>query len=165
MIDSRAPEVEVIDFVHALVRLVKPSRCLQVPTWLGAAAIAIGRALRANGFGTIDTVDRDGEPDPFARRSVDDAGLADVVRVRGAHASFAPPPYDLVMCAADAAHEVDWSNVADGAAVLLHGDAADGGMPLAPSERAVPGGRIAGLRFRSPRGTFVGAFLQGTRDG
>ena len=43
--DAMTPDVETIEFLHALTRLVKPRRVLETRTWLGLSACAIGRAV------------------------------------------------------------------------------------------------------------------------
>lgn len=61
MFDGWTGEVETIEFLHALVRLAKPTYCVETGTWLGYSAEAIGLALRKNGCGRLDTIEYDPE--------------------------------------------------------------------------------------------------------
>ena len=61
MFDSLSAETEVLDFLHVLVRLVKPERILETGTWIGLSACAIGTAIAANGFGRLTTLEINGE--------------------------------------------------------------------------------------------------------
>jgi predicted O-methyltransferase YrrM len=54
-------EVEVGEFLHGLVRLVKPRLCLETGTYVGDSAEQIGKALLKNGFGRLLTCDVDPE--------------------------------------------------------------------------------------------------------
>ena len=50
-------EVEVGEFLHGLVRMVKPNRVLETGTHKGISASYIGLALMANGHGTLTTIE------------------------------------------------------------------------------------------------------------
>jgi len=52
-----ASENEVGEFLYGFVRMVKPERCLEIGTFEGDGAIAIGKALRDNKLGNLLTVD------------------------------------------------------------------------------------------------------------
>lgn len=52
-----AAEVEVAEFISALVNLVKPERVLEIGTAWGHTSRVIGEALARNGFGELDTLD------------------------------------------------------------------------------------------------------------
>ena len=59
--DAVTPNVETIEFLYALTRLVKPTNVLETRTWLGLSACAIGRALVENGLGHPTALERDPE--------------------------------------------------------------------------------------------------------
>jgi len=79
MFDGWTAEVETIDFLHALVRLIKPEYCIETGTWLGYSAEAIGMALRSNGRGKLDTLECD--PEVAARTCQRLTPLAGIVEV------------------------------------------------------------------------------------
>jgi hypothetical protein len=79
MFDVYTAEIEVLDFLYALVRLTKPERVLETGTWPGRSAIAIASALRDNGIGHLVTIELDGQTAETASRNIDDRGLMSFV--------------------------------------------------------------------------------------
>jgi predicted O-methyltransferase YrrM len=63
-IDEMAVELEVAEFLHALVRATKPARCVESGAGKGYSTAAIADALRLNGFGMLWSY----EPDEHYRR-------------------------------------------------------------------------------------------------
>ncbi len=59
--DDQAAEVEVIELVAALIRAMKPAYVVETGTHVGHMASAIGEALKANGFGLLDTCEVDAD--------------------------------------------------------------------------------------------------------
>lgn len=57
--DGGATEIEVLNFINALVYLFKPALALESGTAQGHGALAIGEAMLSNGFGVLHTVDLD----------------------------------------------------------------------------------------------------------
>jgi predicted O-methyltransferase YrrM len=57
--DDGATENEVIEGVHGLIRLLQPEYVIETGTHRGFMAQAIGRALRMNGHGVLDTIEID----------------------------------------------------------------------------------------------------------
>lgn len=55
--ENWATETEVFDFLYGIVRMTKPERVLEIGTFEGDTAIAIGKALRENGVGNLITLD------------------------------------------------------------------------------------------------------------
>ena len=91
MIDGWTAEVETLEFLYALVRLTKPWICLETGAWHGHAASAIGRALRENGFGTLYTLECEGESADVARRRLHRAQLDDwVTLIQGSSLEYEP---------------------------------------------------------------------------
>jgi hypothetical protein len=80
-----------LSFLYICVRVLRPRVIVQTGTAAGTSAIAMGLALRANGLGTLYTIDPEPpeyfgvrNPVAIARRLVHAAGLEGVVRfVRG----------------------------------------------------------------------------------
>jgi len=59
MQDRVSSETEVILFLGALTRLIKPRYILETGTHKGSSTIAFAEALRKNGFGRMDTIEID----------------------------------------------------------------------------------------------------------
>src|SRR5271170_7877802 len=59
MYDGNATEVETLEFIYALVRLLKPSVCIETGTWLGYGTLYIAQALQDNGLGKVSTAEVD----------------------------------------------------------------------------------------------------------
>lgn len=57
--DEQSAEVEVSELVAAFVRALQPDYVVETGTAHGFTAAAIGRALRANGHGHLDTLEVD----------------------------------------------------------------------------------------------------------
>lgn len=58
-VDGTAAEVEVLNFINALVCLYKPRTLLETGTGSGFGTIAIAAAIEFNGLGHLETVDVD----------------------------------------------------------------------------------------------------------
>lgn len=61
MIDGNTAELETLEFLHSVVRLLKPHIIVETGTWHGYSAVAMARALRQNGFGKVITYEIDQE--------------------------------------------------------------------------------------------------------
>jgi glycosyltransferase involved in cell wall biosynthesis len=59
MFDGRTLEVESLEFIHSLVRMLKPASALETGGWLGYTATAISLAITANGFGKLTSIEDD----------------------------------------------------------------------------------------------------------
>ena len=80
MFDTRTPEVETLDFIYALTRLMKPAVALETNTWLGLTTCAVAKAQRANGFGEITTLESDADVQATAIKNIAAYGLAPIVK-------------------------------------------------------------------------------------
>jgi glycosyltransferase involved in cell wall biosynthesis len=160
MLDSVSPEVEVLDFLHALVRLAKPRRVLDTSAWLGRSAIAIGVAIRENGFGTLETLVGDPEVAAYASAAIADAGLAELVTVRdGSDArTAASEPFDVAFFGSRNGRELlYWYDaLADGATLVFHGPTNDAPVAAGSVESMSSAGLVHGFAPVTPRGLFVG---------
>jgi len=58
-LNGGSAELEVLEFLYALVFLFKPSHLLETGTGNGFGTLALVKAVARNGFGTIHTVDID----------------------------------------------------------------------------------------------------------
>jgi predicted O-methyltransferase YrrM len=81
MLDGNTAELETLEFLYGLVRLIKPRFAIETGTWHGYAAVAIGRALKHNGRGELVTLEIDPDCCDVAERRIAEAGLDGVVRV------------------------------------------------------------------------------------
>lgn len=57
--DIQATEVEVTELVAAMIRATQPDHVVETGTYRGHTAVAIGRALAANGHGRLYTIEHD----------------------------------------------------------------------------------------------------------
>lgn len=82
MADSQSTELEVLDFLKALVTTVKPRLIVETGTFLGYGTIALAQGLKLNGFGRIITIEYDPLICAKAKERIKAAGLADWVESR-----------------------------------------------------------------------------------
>jgi len=57
MFDDGSAEIEVLEFIYSLVRLIKPKNVLETGTYFGLMAGYIALGLRDNGMGHLDTIE------------------------------------------------------------------------------------------------------------
>jgi hypothetical protein len=159
MIDGRTPEIEVLDFLHALVRLVKPKDALDASAWLGFSAVAIGAALRDNGIGRLAAIERDAEAAEMATRNIERAQLGAIVVAHRSDDVAAPAGgFDFAFFASRSVLELAqfYNVLADGATLVFHGERG-GKRPL---EAFVPTGLLSGMSAATPRGLFVARLVK-----
>jgi predicted O-methyltransferase YrrM len=82
MVDSVSTELEVIDFLKALVVTMKPQLVLETGTFLGYSTIKMAEGLKANGFGRIITIEKDPEIFAKAKERIDASGLGRWIEYR-----------------------------------------------------------------------------------
>jgi len=82
MYDSMTAEVEVLEFLRALVTTLKPELVVETGTFLGISTLRIAEALQANGFGKVVTCEYD--PLVFARAEerIGGSGLSEWIECR-----------------------------------------------------------------------------------
>jgi predicted O-methyltransferase YrrM len=68
MYDSMSAEVEVLDFLKALVVTVKPKVVVETGTFMGISTLRIADGLRENGFGRVITCEYDAQVFESARK-------------------------------------------------------------------------------------------------
>ncbi len=163
MFDGWTAELEVLDAIHTLVRLVKPACAIETGTWLGRSAVAIGTALRANGFGRLTTVEVAPEVARYARAEIQAADLLDWVEVVVGRSLDIQPPdkvefalFDLEVGLRCAEFRHVYGSLANGAVVVFH-DTGPQHAGLAEGIRAlIAEGLLDGCFMPAPRGLFVG---------
>ena len=76
MMDSQTSELEVLDFLKALVVTIKPRLIVETGTFLGYGTIKMAEGLKENGFGKIITIEYDPAIFAKAKERIDASGLA-----------------------------------------------------------------------------------------
>jgi predicted O-methyltransferase YrrM len=82
MLDAQTAELEVLDFLKALVITAKPSLIVETGTFIGHSAIKMAEGLKANGFGRIITVEYDAAIFAKARENIEASGLSKWIESR-----------------------------------------------------------------------------------
>ena len=82
MYDSLSAEVEVLDFLKALVTALKPELVVETGTFSGLSTLRIAEGLQANGFGRIVTCELDKKVYDAACQRFAASGLADWIDAR-----------------------------------------------------------------------------------
>ena len=82
MYDSMTAEVEVLEFLRALVTTIKPALIVETGSFLGVSTLWMAEGMRANGFGRIVSCEFD--PVVFARaqEKIAASGLAEYIELR-----------------------------------------------------------------------------------
>lgn len=154
--DTDATEVEVTNFVAALVTLLKPALVIETGTYLAHTTIAIARALTANDRGTVHSYEIDTDRAATATRLLTAAGLSRAqIHAEALPDTGLPPnagPIDIAFLdsgmntrAADLA--VVWPALRPGGIVVIH-DAA----PDRPPGHVWPSEPCDRFDFGTPRG-------------
>lgn len=76
MLDPQSAEMEVLDLLESLIKAVKPELIVETGTFIGHSAIRMARALKANGFGKIVTIEYDPVVFAKAKEHIDASGVA-----------------------------------------------------------------------------------------
>jgi prolipoprotein diacylglyceryl transferase len=82
MYDSMTAEIEVLDFLKALVTTVKPELVVETGTFSGLSTLRIAEGLQANGFGRIITCEYDPKVFAAAMQRFDSSGLRQWIDAR-----------------------------------------------------------------------------------
>jgi glycosyltransferase involved in cell wall biosynthesis len=173
MFDGYTAEVEVLDFLYALVRMTKPDRVIETGTWFGRSAIAIASALRDNGFGHVLTIEQSDEVAEIAARNIEQENLGELVTLRVANSlkievrhegyDFALFDSDIPLRAAEFTKFYD--KLEPGAIVVFHDTGVEfheaGGEDNVIDLMTM--GMLEGIFLDTPRGIFVGRALKPPR--
>jgi glycosyltransferase involved in cell wall biosynthesis len=81
MVEGGAPELEALEFIYALCRLIKPASVVAVRGGTGVVPAAAARALKDNDRGTLIYVEPDSWLQAACIRVAEAEGLSDVVRL------------------------------------------------------------------------------------
>jgi predicted O-methyltransferase YrrM len=82
MYDSMTAEVEVLEFLRALVTTIKPNLVVETGTFLGVSTVWIAEALRMNGFGRIVSCEYDPQVFAAAKEKIDASEFRDLIDLR-----------------------------------------------------------------------------------
>jgi predicted O-methyltransferase YrrM len=82
MYDSMTAEVEVLEFLRALVTTIKPNLVVETGTFLGVSTLWIAEALRMNGFGRIVSCEYDPQVFAAAKEKIDASEFRDLIDLR-----------------------------------------------------------------------------------
>lgn len=109
MFDGWTAEVETVEFLYGLIRLIKPHFAVETGTWHGYSAASIGRAMQENGIGSLVTLEADPESCNVATERVRTAGLDAIVDVINASSlSWTPDrPIDFLLADSDIAIRIE----------------------------------------------------------
>jgi hypothetical protein len=170
MDDGWTAEIEALETLYALVRLTKPAVVLETGTWRGRAAEAVGQALRANGFGRLDTLEIDPRNARIATERIRQTGLADWVRVVASNSLEYIPDQPVDFLLMDSGLTIRGEefrrfarHLTRHATIVVHDTGSTFPAVRAGIEGLVRDGMLTGLWIASPRGLFIGQAGDGTQ--
>src|SRR5271165_7180664 len=82
MYDSMTAEVEVLEFLRAVVTTVKPELVVETGTFLGVSTLVIAEALRMNGFGRIISCEYDPQVFAAVKEKIEASEFRDLIDLR-----------------------------------------------------------------------------------
>jgi len=82
MYDTMTAEVEVLEFLKALVIAMKPNLIVETGTFTGVSTIAMAEGLRQNSFGKIITCEFDPRVFAAAKERIDSSGVGEWIECR-----------------------------------------------------------------------------------
>ena len=162
MFDGWTAEVETVEFLYSLVRLVKPRYVVETGTWHGFTATAIGQALKRNGRGRLVSLEIDADSVAVARKRVQHHGVADVVTVlEQSSLTFTPEePIDFLLL--DSALEIREKefrhfqpHLKPGAVVVFHDTSARHKVVREQIQQHLHTGVLTGFLLQTPRGIAI----------
>lgn len=84
MLDSQTTELEIIDFLKALVIAVKPQLIVETGTFLAYSTLKMAEGLKSNRFGKIVTIESDPQVFEKAKEKLDASDLGQWIEYRNA---------------------------------------------------------------------------------
>lgn len=79
--DEQGSEDEIAEFLYGLIRLIKPQFIVETGCYLGDGTIAMAKALKKNGVGTIITCDIDQKRVEYVDKRIQEEGLEQIAQV------------------------------------------------------------------------------------
>jgi len=104
MYDSMTAEVEVLDFLKAIVTTIKPELVVETGTFSGLSTLRIAEGLKANGLGRVITCEYDTKVFAAAKQRFASSGLAQWIDARNESSleMKVDGQIDLLFCDSDA---------------------------------------------------------------
>jgi prolipoprotein diacylglyceryl transferase len=104
MYDSMSAEVEVLDFLKAIVTTIKPELIVETGTFSGLSTLHIAEGLEANGFGRVITCEYDAKVFAAAQQRFASSGLGQWIDARNESSleMKVEGRIDLLFCDSDA---------------------------------------------------------------
>jgi hypothetical protein len=170
MFDGFTAEVEVLEFLNALVRMTKPDRVIETGTWFGRSAIAIASALRDNGSGHLWTMEQNDEVAEVALSNIEQANLGEFITLRVAQSleiGAGQESYDFLFDSNVSFRATEFKELYVklklGAIVVLldAGEFKQGGVDGIID--LITMGMLEGMLFDNPRGIFIGRIVKPPR--
>jgi glycosyltransferase involved in cell wall biosynthesis len=164
MFDGRTLEVESLEFIYSLVRMVKPRSVLETGGWLGHTAIAISLAMTANGFGSLTTVEDDLNAYNYMIERFRLLSLSNVTAMNDKSERFiSGEAYDFVLFnSAYEDPEEEFFHImpflSDGATLVFSGYRREAHQITNLPKILEQYGLLSGQFYDTPRGLYVGKF-------
>ncbi|HEX8986105.1 MAG TPA: class I SAM-dependent methyltransferase [Bryobacteraceae bacterium] len=162
MIDGNTAEVETLEFLYSVARLVKPQLIVETGTWHGHAAVAFGRALRQNGFGRVLTFEIDSQLCEIAKRQVKSADLSQIVEIKNQSSMQGVPGEQIGILLLDSELSLRVSEfehfrrcLKDGAIVIFHDTSTIHQIVRRDVSKLIADGLLTGVMFPTPRGLAI----------
>jgi predicted O-methyltransferase YrrM len=104
MYDSMTAEVEVLDFLKAIVTTIKPELVVETGTFSGLSTLRIAEGLKANGLGRVITCEYDAKVFAAAKQRFANSGLSEWIDARNESSleMKVDGRIDLLFCDSDA---------------------------------------------------------------
>jgi prolipoprotein diacylglyceryl transferase len=104
MYDSMTAEVEVLEFLKAIVTTIKPELVVETGTFSGLSTLHIAEGLKANGFGRVITCEYDAKVFATAQKRFASSGLGQWIDARNESSldMNVDGRIDLLFCDSDA---------------------------------------------------------------
>lgn len=165
MFDSRTPEVEVVEFIHSLVRLLKPRHVLETGGWIGYVTAAISFALTRNGMGHLTTVENGKGPHEYLSRQLAILGFSNVTLLNE-HSERVTPKEPLDFVIFNSGYEDQEEEfyhllpyLKEGATLVFTNNARHDAHPIESNPVTYQRlGLVKGQHYPTPRGVYVGTY-------
>lgn len=165
MFDGWTAEVETLEFLYALTRLVKPRWVVETGTWHGFGAMAIGMGLRDNGRGKLVSMEIEQESYEVAKEKIEVAGLTQWVELLNTSSLNYKTEEAIDFLFLDSAIEIRGpefmhfrANIEPNAIVVFHDTSVEHHRVLEDVKVLERARYLKALEFRTPRGLVVAQF-------
>jgi predicted O-methyltransferase YrrM len=162
MLDAQSAEVEVLDFLKALVITTKPALIVETGTFIGHSVIKMAEGLKANGFGRAITIEFDPTICAKARENIKASGLSSWIESRNQSSLDAKIDgmIDLLFSDSDTAiREAEirrfLPQISPGGLVLVHDASSQFKVVREAAFRLEQEGLLSVVLFSTPRGLVV----------